>query len=348
MAELVRLGLGAEVDAGLRERVPRGDRRRSVPRPGARPGDRRGGHRADGGGRPPASRRLAPRAVSQSVVLAAERASPQPPRELARAAAVLGEADLRLAAGLADVDPGTAATAADELAAAGILEEGRPAALRAPDRAGGGRGGSLARRAGRPACGGGAAPRGRGRVCAIGSQPTCWRPTRPGDDWVVESLRAAARAAVANGAPDSAVAYLRRALAEPPSERLRPDVLLELGFAESYAGDPQAAAHLEAALDTAARRDRSGLDHARARTHAPDRGAQPRGAGGVRPHTRAAFASPDRRAALTLEGAALGAAQLDADDRGRRRSADRPPPPAGRGTSPTFPRASSARWRSRP
>src|SRR5204862_491279 len=56
---------------------------------------------------------------------------------------------------------------------------------------------------------------------------------------------------IANGAPDSAAAYLRRALAEPPSGRLRPDVLLELGFAESYAGDPQAAAHLQAALDIA-------------------------------------------------------------------------------------------------
>lgn len=72
-----------------------------------------------------------------------------------------------------------------------------------------------------------------------------------GDDWVVTSLSSAARAAIANGAPDSAIAYLRRALAEPPSGRLRPGVLLELGFAESYAGDPQAAAHLQAALATA-------------------------------------------------------------------------------------------------
>jgi hypothetical protein len=72
-----------------------------------------------------------------------------------------------------------------------------------------------------------------------------------GDDRVVDSLVSAARAAIANGAPDPAVAYLRRALSEPPSERLLPDVLLELGFAESFAGDPQAAAHLEAALDVA-------------------------------------------------------------------------------------------------
>ena len=54
-----------------------------------------------------------------------------------------------------------------------------------------------------------------------------------GDDGVAGSLLSAARAATANGAPDSAVAYLRRALAEPPSGRLRPDVLLELGFADA-------------------------------------------------------------------------------------------------------------------
>jgi len=39
---------------------------------------------------------------------------------------VLGEADLRLAAGLAGVDPSIAASAADQLAAAEIFEEGRP------------------------------------------------------------------------------------------------------------------------------------------------------------------------------------------------------------------------------
>src|SRR5205807_3465292 len=68
---------------------------------------------------------LAPRAVAHSVVRRLGRLSVAA-RQLAPAAAVLGEADLRLAAGLAGVDPGAAATAADELAAAGILEGGRP------------------------------------------------------------------------------------------------------------------------------------------------------------------------------------------------------------------------------
>ena len=38
-----------------------------------------------------------------------------------------------------------------------------------------------------------------------------------GDGWVVEQLRAAGQEAMARGAPESATAYLRRALAEPPS-----------------------------------------------------------------------------------------------------------------------------------
>src|SRR5258708_24831389 len=68
---------------------------------------------------------LAPRAVSHSVVLRLSRLSP-PARQLARAAAVRGEADVRLAAALAGVDPSPAPTAADDRAAAGILPEGRP------------------------------------------------------------------------------------------------------------------------------------------------------------------------------------------------------------------------------
>jgi predicted ATPase len=68
---------------------------------------------------------LAPRAVARSVAQRLRRVSAAG-RELARAAAVLGEADIRLAAALAEVDPAAAGLAADELAAGGILEEGRP------------------------------------------------------------------------------------------------------------------------------------------------------------------------------------------------------------------------------
>jgi DNA-binding CsgD family transcriptional regulator/Tfp pilus assembly protein PilF len=131
------------------------------------------------------------------------------------------------------------------------------------------------------------------------------------DEWVTESLRVAARAAVANGAPDSAVAYLRRALAETPSHALRPDILLELGFAESYAGHPQAAAHLEAALDAAA--DATAQVSI---TLALGRMLQIEGrmreSLDLFDRTRARLSRSDRRAALTLEGAVLGAAEIDA------------------------------------
>jgi tetratricopeptide (TPR) repeat protein len=54
-----------------------------------------------------------------------------------------------------------------------------------------------------------------------------------GEPWVVEALRAAARDAVARGAPEAASAYLRRALIEPPAQNDRLAVLLELGRAEA-------------------------------------------------------------------------------------------------------------------
>jgi hypothetical protein len=71
------------------------------------------------------------------------------------------------------------------------------------------------------------------------------------------NLRSAASRARARVSTSSLVATKRVRVApgdspaEPPSGRLRPDVLLELGFAESYAGDPQAAGHLQAALEIA-------------------------------------------------------------------------------------------------
>jgi hypothetical protein len=108
--------------------------------------------------------------------------------------------------------------------------------------------------------------------------------------------------------------------AEPPSGRLRPDVLLELGFAESYAADPQAAAHLQAALDIApATTAQVSITLALGRML--QIGGRNRESLAVFDRTRARLGATDRRAALTLEGAALGAAQMDtqtADDAAHR------------------------------
>ncbi|MFD8820400.1 transcriptional regulator, partial [Streptomyces sp. NPDC059627] len=63
-------------------------------------------------------------------------------------------------------------------------------------------------------------------------------------------LRAAARAAAGRGAPDAAATYLTRALDEPPAPDRRPEVLLDLGRAETLGNGPAAVEHLRQAYDT--------------------------------------------------------------------------------------------------
>jgi len=89
--------------------------------------------------------------------------------------------------------------------------------------------------------------------------------------WVVELLRRAAADASSQGSPVAAVSYLQRALAEPPPERIRAQVLAELGMAEHNANDPAAVEHLSQALELASsppERARLGLVLARAIWHA--------------------------------------------------------------------------------
>lgn len=308
VAELVRLGLGAEVESEFATAchqatggVPLLVREllRAIAEQGIEPTARAS----------PLVAALAPRKVSQWVVLRLGRLSASA-RSLARAAAVLGEADLRLAAALAKLDPSPAAAGADELAAAGILEKGRPLRFVHPivrtaveaDLTPGQRAGLHAAAA--RAMADQRAPAHRVAAHLLETDPT-------GDEWVVDTLRTAARTAIASGAPESAVAYLRRALAEPAPELVRPDLLAELGFAESYAADPKAAAHLEAALETAA-------DASTQVAIALELGIMLQGDGrthealAVYDRTRTRLSDLDRTAALTLESAALGAAQLDA------------------------------------
>jgi hypothetical protein len=72
-----------------------------------------------------------------------------------------------------------------------------------------------------------------------------------GQRWVVETLHDAARIATQRGAAVSAVAYLRRALDEPPDPDQRAQIVLELGMAEAMSIDPAPAAeHLWAAYAT--------------------------------------------------------------------------------------------------
>jgi len=170
---------------------------------------------------------------------------------LAQAIAILGPgAPLRHAGSLADLDRAAAETAADRLRSADVLAPEReldfvhpivheallaelPAARRAGLHSGAAR---LLLDEDAPA----------DRVAAhlLSAEPY-------GEAWVVEALRAAARQAMARGAPDAAASYLRRALAEPPSGALRLEVLLELGRAEALLPTDDAFPALREALELA-------------------------------------------------------------------------------------------------
>ena len=60
------------------------------------------------------------------------------------------------------------------------------------------------------------------------------RTVPAGDPFVVATLRQAAERSLAQGAPEAAAAYLRRALDEPPERTERAEVLGELGIAETH------------------------------------------------------------------------------------------------------------------
>lgn len=201
--------------------------------------------------------RLAPDTVSRSVLLRLSRL-PLPAQQLARAVAVLGGgADLPVAAAVGELDPEDAAEAADTLASAGILAPTRPleflhpllrqavdAELGAGERA-------TAHRRAAAALADAGAPTSKLALHLLAADPA----EQP---WAVAALRAAAEDALAEGAPARAAELLRRALAEPPDDADRLDVMVALGRAQARAGDPEAMDTLTAAMSL------GGDPHARA------------------------------------------------------------------------------------
>lgn len=110
-----------------------------------------------------------------------------------------------------------------------------------------------------------------------------------GDPWAVPLLRAAADAALDDGACELAVTRLRRALAESPSGRERLEVLVDLGRAELRTNVADAVTHLTEAFELA---------------------AEPRTAAGIAEHLAAAtWESEDAKAAIgVLDRAIAGLA----------------------------------------
>ena len=170
---------------------------------------------------------------------------------LARGVAIFeDDAPLHLAAELTRLAPGAALVAADELVRADVLRAGDPLGFTHP----------LVRAAvyGELPFGQRALTHCRAARLLVDSGASGERVSAhllesspDGDATVVEILRETAQRAMAQGAPASAVRYLERGLREPPPDALRPAVLAELGRAEAAAGQPEAVAHLEAAIDLA-------------------------------------------------------------------------------------------------
>lgn len=192
-------------------------------------------------------RELGPRTVARRLLARLGRTSPFAVR-VVRAAAVLGaDAGLRHIARLAELPPADVAAALDSLEAAGIVTDARPVGFVHP----------IVQSAIYSAIPAGKRARLHGLAAAI-LRDEAATPERvashllavepAGDAGTVELLVAAAREALARGAPSSAISYLRRALAEPPRADARAALLAELGAAESLVGDARAIEHLREAL----------------------------------------------------------------------------------------------------
>jgi DNA-binding CsgD family transcriptional regulator len=192
---------------------------------------------------------LGPLAIAQAVDARIRRLSPGAPT-LAHAVAVLGDGvPLAHAAALARLGAVEAATAADELAGADVLHPAPELGFVHP----------IVRQAvylGIPTAergqlhlaaaellrvGGGSDAEERAAAHLLQTLPV-------GAPWVVACLHAAARRALAGGAPDTAARHLLRALEESPAQAERAELLVDLGRAEALAGLPSAVERLRTAI----------------------------------------------------------------------------------------------------
>lgn len=187
-------------------------------------------------------------AIVSAFVLPRLRRLPQPAAAAARALAVLsGGTELRPLAGVAGLDPDETAGAIDQLVTADLvaleprLDFVHPLVAQAVlDQMPAGQRQLAHRSAARELATDGMPAQ------AVAAHLLHVPPLR--DPWVVERLREAAREALAAGALQAAVTYLRRALAEPPAPEVRPHLLFELGDAESSFRGPAGTEHLTHAL----------------------------------------------------------------------------------------------------
>jgi DNA-binding CsgD family transcriptional regulator len=195
-------------------------------------------------------RKMTPAAVSASVLLRLARL-PDPATPLARAVATLGAgASLHTAGRLAALGLDEATESAATLIRAGILVDDGTLAFAHP----------LVRTAIHEDLAGPERSRWHYRAAQLLADENApldriaahLVQSIPGRDrWTVEQLRRGAADASARGAPDVAADYLRRALAEPPEEEVRGEVLYELGQVELLQDPIAAIPRLREALEAA-------------------------------------------------------------------------------------------------
>jgi DNA-binding CsgD family transcriptional regulator len=191
---------------------------------------------------------VSPENVSRSVTARLAKLG-EPAIALARAVAVLGEGpSLRLAAELAGLEEPAAASGAAALSRAGLFSRDAAVAFAHP----------LLRTAVESELA--VAERDRLHVSAAGLLAAQGASverialhlveTEPrGEEDAFLALAQAGRSALRRGAPETAVRLLRRALAEPPPDGQRHELLFNLGSAESELGIPQAHEHLLAVVE---------------------------------------------------------------------------------------------------
>jgi len=190
-------------------------------------------------------RKQAPERISQMVLQRLGRLSPEA-GAMARSLAVLGDGgDPRVVARLAAIEPESAQRAADELRAVSILEPGASLRFIHP----------LIRNATYEDVPAGERSEAHATAAAllrksdagveqVATQLLASDPRGERED--VETLLAAGEQALLAGAPRSAIAYLTRAMAEPPPEELRAAVIGPLLTAAFRAADQSALPSVEA------------------------------------------------------------------------------------------------------
>ena len=179
--------------------------------------------------------------------LALPASMPMPPACYVQQSILGDRSELSLAAALAGTDPGAALTAASALVRADLLRYENPIEFIHP----------VVRSSVLESMSADESTRAHRRAAellldrgALPEQAATYlvRAIPSGDQFVVATLRRAAERSLAQGAPEAAVGYLRRALDEPPPDGARADVLGDLGIAETHSDVIGAANRLAASL----------------------------------------------------------------------------------------------------